>query len=357
MTLTARILFEGVITAILLGLPIPTAAQQIPALAALAATLTTSNPELAGRRVALMQERTILHDKINGLNAKCAAVAKGSALAASCLKNQAELLSALNSHIRQSNNFNAAAQAAIVASTSPALVPTSSPANVKFCAAKLKVSADERAIQQMNFGNDERSFEMFENVSKAQKTKFEGKALGALLDQGIEATKIAANSARSLNPWNVNTKINELRAMGLNNDMIFTGLRKLAATEDKPAMAEAYKDLVGLVQSAKEGYDTGKDMAKEPQNATLRLLLGVLKVAQGNPELGIAVTAADFGESFAYLGYMSVEVGDLAQVTDDKLVLLKSRIERLKADVVSLKAAKQDWTTTNAEQGEPDCHI
>ena len=124
-----------------------------------------------------------------------------------------------------------------------------------------------------------------------------------------------------------------------------------------PAMAAAYKDLVDLVQSAKEGYDTGKDMAKEPENATLRLLLGVLKVAQGNPELGIAVTAADFGESFAYLGYMSVKVGDLTQVTDDKLVLLKSRIERLKNDVVSLRKAKQDSTTTNAEQSEPDCHI
>ena len=145
--------------------------------------------------------------------------------------------------------------------------------------------------------------------------------------------------------------------MGLNNDAIFTGLRKLAATKDKPAMAEAYKDFVNLVQSAKEGYDTGKDMAKEPENATLRLLLGALKVAQGNPELGIAVTATDFGESFAYLGYMSVKAADLIQVTDDKLVLLKSRIERLKADVVSLKQAKQDWTTTNAERSRPDCHI
>ena len=243
MILTVRLPFIGVIAAILLGLVTPILAQQIPPLTALAATLAASNPELARRRAALMQERTILHDKINGLNAKCAAVVKGSALAASCQKNQAELLSALNSHIRQSNDFNAAvAQAATVASTSPAPVQTSSPADVRFCVAKLKVSADERAIQQMNFSNDERSFEMFENVSQAQKTKFEEKVLDALLDQGIEATKMAANSAKSLNPWNVNTKIGELRAIGLNNDAIFTGLRKLAATKDKPAMAEAYKE-------------------------------------------------------------------------------------------------------------------
>jgi hypothetical protein len=352
-----RISFVVVIAAMLLGLATPTLGQSIPALTTLPATVASSNPELVGRRVTLMQERATLHAKIDSLNGQCTAIVEGSVAAASCKRNQRLLLSALNSHVQQSNDFNAVAQAAIVASTSPAPVPAGSPANVKFCAAKLKVSADERAIQQMNFGNDERSFEMFENVSKAQKMKFEEKALGALLDQGIEATKMAAKSAKSLNPWNVNTKINELRVMGLNNDAIFTGLRKLAATKDKPAMAEAYKDLVGLVQSAKEGYDTGKDMAKEPQNATLRLLLGVLKVAQGNPELGIAVTAADFVESFAYLGYMSVKVGDLTQVTDDKLALLKSRIERLKNDVVSLRKAKQDWTTTNAEQSEPDCHI
>ena len=340
-----------------MGLVTPVAAQDIPALSVLSSTVTAANPELASRRATLAQQRAALHGKVNSLNAQCASVVNGSAVATACLKTQAELFAQLSTHIQESKDFNAAAQAATVAFTSPAPVSAGSPVSVKFCAAKLKVSADERAIQQMNFGNDERSFEMFENVSKAQKMKFEEKVLGALLDQGIEATKMAANSAKSLNPWNVNTKINELRAVGLNNDTIFTGLRKLAAAKDKPAMAAAYKDLVDLVQSAKEGYDTGKDMAKEPENATLRLLLGVLKVAQGNPELGIAVTAADFGESFAYLGYMSVKVGDLTRLTDDKLVLLKSRIERLSNDVVSLRKAKQDWTTTNAEQSEPDCHI
>ena len=189
MTMTARVSFIGGIAAILLGVATPTWAQQIPALTALPATLATSNPALASRRAALMQERTILHDEIDGLNAKCAAVAKGSAAATTCLKTQAELLAQLNTHIQESKDFNTAAQKATVVSTGPAPVPAGSPANMKFCAAKLKVSADERAIQQMNFGNDERSFEIFENVSKAQKLRFEEKALGALLDQGMEQRK------------------------------------------------------------------------------------------------------------------------------------------------------------------------
>lgn len=227
---------------------------------------------------------------------------------------------------------------------------------VKFCATQLRVAADQRAIEQMNFGNDARSFEMFADVSATQKAKFQEKALDALLDQGLKATTIAAESASSLNPYNVNTTINKLRAKGFNNDAIFAGLRKIAATKGKPAMAEAYKDFVDIVQKAKEGYDTGKEMAEESQNANLRLLLGVLKVAQGNPEAGLAVTAADFGESFFYLGYISAQVGDLTQVTDDKLVLLKGRIDRLKQDVSALNAAKQDWATTSQKPGEPDCH-
>jgi hypothetical protein len=228
-------------------------------------------------------------------------------------------------------------------------------AAANYCAAKLKVGADERAIQQMNFGNETRSFEMFADVSAEQKAKFQKKVLDALLDQGLEVTKMAADSAKSLNPYNVNATIKRLRAEGLNNDAIFAGLRKIAATKDKPAMAAAYKSFVDLVKNEKEGYDAGKDMAEDSQDANLRLLLGVLKVAQGDSEVGLVVTGADFGVSFAYLGYISGQVDDLTQVTDSKLLQLNSLIDRLKQDVSALNAAKQDWAGANDHPGEPDC--
>lgn len=125
MKTTARTSLHSAIAAILLGLATPALAQQqIPALA------ITSNPEFAGRRAALMQERTILHDKVDGLNAKCAAVAKGSALAASCLKNRAELVSMLNSHIQSSKDFNTAVQAA---TTTSKCAPVTDPKIVDAC--------------------------------------------------------------------------------------------------------------------------------------------------------------------------------------------------------------------------------
>jgi hypothetical protein len=92
---------------LLLGLAAPVAAQQIPALAA------ASDPGLVARREALMQERAMLHSKIDSLNARCGAVEEGSAVAVSCENDQVVLLSALAAHIRQSNDYNAAAQALI----------------------------------------------------------------------------------------------------------------------------------------------------------------------------------------------------------------------------------------------------
>lgn len=236
-------------------------------------------------------------------------------------------------------------------------VASQAPADA-FCKAKLLVAADQRAIAQMNFGNDAQSFEMFDSVAREQKAKFEEKVLNALLDQAAEATTIAAASAKSLNPFNVNTAIETLRKNGLNSDPVFAALRAIAGTKDKPAKAEAYKLLLSAVKGAKEGYDTLKDIKEDQKNLKLRLLVGALKVAQGNPELGLAVTAAEFGESLAYLGYVSAKVDDLNQVTDDKLVALKSRIARLKGDMAALQAAKSRWaaTNTNADRKEPVCN-
>jgi len=84
--------------------------QQIPALVVLQPDLLASNPGLATRRAVLVQERSTLHGKINSLNGRCAAVEAGSAADVACQRQQGELLIALNSHIQESNDFNASVQ-------------------------------------------------------------------------------------------------------------------------------------------------------------------------------------------------------------------------------------------------------
>jgi hypothetical protein len=106
---------------LLLAVAAPVSAQEIPALTNLPAAVSASNHDLAGRRAALMHERDMLHGNIVSMNARCGAVEEGSAAEASCQKDQAELASALNAHIRESKDFNAVVHAAIMASKGPTL--------------------------------------------------------------------------------------------------------------------------------------------------------------------------------------------------------------------------------------------
>lgn len=93
----------------------PAMAQQIPGLVDLPAAAAGSNPGLAARRAALLQERAALHEKIDSMNSRCGTVEEGSAAEKACDVDQAALTNSLNAHIQQSNDFNAAAQAAILA--------------------------------------------------------------------------------------------------------------------------------------------------------------------------------------------------------------------------------------------------
>jgi hypothetical protein len=101
------------VVAVLPGLAVIASAQEIPALTDLPASVAAANPDLVSRRALLAQERVTLHGRIDNLNAQCAAVKEGSTAEASCKRDQVALLSALDSHIQQSKDFDAAAHAAI----------------------------------------------------------------------------------------------------------------------------------------------------------------------------------------------------------------------------------------------------
>jgi hypothetical protein len=108
-------------------------------------------------------------------------------------------------------------------------------------------------------------------------------------------------------------------------------------------MAAAYRDLVDQVNSVREAQNTESDMADDPGNANLRLLAGALKVMQGHSELGIIVTGAEFGESMAYVWYLSGEVNDLQATSDEKLIRLATLSKRLEQHVTERNAARSAW--------------
>jgi hypothetical protein len=229
-------------------------------------------------------------------------------------------------------------------------------AAAQFCSAKRTLGADQNAIRQLGFSLDTERFEMFAEVSREQKAELQNRVLDALLDYGFEATAVIANSAKSLNPWNVNNAVRMLEEKGFKNAMVNAALRRIALQKDKPAIVAAYRDFVDAAKAAKEGWNTGTAMSKDSQNAALRLLVGALKVMQGNSDLGLAVTAAELGESLAYLLYMNGRVNELTKSSDEKLQRLTALSKRLQGHVGDVRTQRTEWRRAmGISRGEPTC--
>jgi hypothetical protein len=225
----------------------------------------------------------------------------------------------------------------------------------QYCGTKKKVAADQEAIRDLGFAVDVERYEMFGKVADDQRAELKRRIFTAMFDQGLAGTGKLLDSAKSLNPWNVNKAAQLLEEKGLGNAQLIAALRDVARVRGKPEMAEAYHHFEQLAKSAVEGYNTGRGMAQEPDTAKLQLLAGALKTMQGNYELGLVITGLEFGESIAYLSYVSGQVNDLAQETDDKLAKLAHLGERLRGDVNDLVHSRQSWQAETDIPIPPSC--
>jgi hypothetical protein len=241
-------------TAVLLGLAAPAVAQLIPALTALPATLAASNPDLVGRRAALMQERATLHGKIDSLNAQCGAVEVGSAAEASCNSDQAALLSALTSHIQQSNAFNAAAQAA-------ATNLASDPNAARLSAAQLRlvdgrIANLQKVIALLGDSNQEWARER-ERVLDARREDIRGLSWEGvnLLSLGLaEWTKIVAQS--HLSDMHMNALWEALKQPLTILPSEEERLNRIIATTEDPALTKAILGYTAALHRLREAQKT-----------------------------------------------------------------------------------------------------
>lgn len=223
------------------------------------------------------------------------------------------------------------------------------------CSAKLKIAADQEAIRLMNFKADTESFDRFEAIAQEQKEDLTNKLLSTVLDHGIEVAGKLANEVKSLNLDNVHSKIEKLKFIKLNkNQRVIDAMYEIAQSIDKRKRAKAYSRFIKELKTAKTIYSTGTGMAKDEENASLRFLLGALKIAQRNPEFGLLVTTVDVGENLAYLAYLPGQIDDLSKLTDDRMEILNERIKQMKQDMNTFKTAKKNWQASGMS-GEPNC--
>lgn len=238
----------------------------------------------------------------------------------------------------------------------PVCEPNPRPASAdEFCKMKGLSDADIAAIKAIDFRADIESYQEFEKLSTKEKASFENKAFMAALDQGLEAAEKGVDAAKSLNPWSVNTAIKDFKARGFDDPTLFAAMRKVAAATGKPQKAEAYKAFVKLAKAGYEGYKTGKDMREEPDNARLRFLLGTLKVMQNNPELGLAVTTAEFAESYAWLYWLDRLQSERMDITETKLKQLAALSANLKTHMDAMKTARDQYREDTGASDDPSC--
>jgi hypothetical protein len=93
-------------------------AQTIPPLDDLSAAFVKAHGDIAARRTHLQAERDVLRARNQAFNAACKAVEEGSAQEAKCLSDRAALDAAVNAHIRETKQYNGAAETAVVTDAS-----------------------------------------------------------------------------------------------------------------------------------------------------------------------------------------------------------------------------------------------
>jgi hypothetical protein len=222
---------------------------------------------------------------------------------------------------------------------------------VAFCNQKRLVAADQNAIRVLNVALDADRFEMYTSVAKDQKQQLENLLFDAMLDQGLAAAGMALKSAKSLNPYNVNKAADDLVKNGFGHPDIIAALRKIASIKDKPAKAAAYREWEIRIKAARNGWRTAQGVAKDTANANLRMMVGALKLMQGNPQAALLINGLQAGESLLYLLYLNAQVDDLAASSDDRLAQLVTLSSRLKSHVETLVAEKKAWQKTTGYTG------
>ena len=174
---------------------------------------------------------------------------------------------------------------------------------------------------------------------------------------------------RLLNQGKYTAAVNALIARGLNNKAVISGMQYLSRVNGKPEMAEGYELLKREIDAAYTGYETGKEMKDEPEYSAsslahgavaltannLDLLLSAAKIADGQYEYGLAVTAEEFGESGAYYLFLTNNVNALTDMTETQLKRLDEIRARLEKHVKALNTQKAKWQKRTGNTGEPVC--
>jgi hypothetical protein len=243
--------------------------------------------------------------------------------------------------------------------TAPPVSPAGAAA--AFCTAKAQKDLDQLAIRSLGFGINAGRFDEWKGEATNLRNEFVLQAVDALFDALF--IDPAVDYAKSLNPWDVNTRAKALRAglnkVGLEPGMVETAMRAVAFIKNKPAMAPAAKQAVSeavnrlmeAIKKAKFDVETSKKGEGDDTPAAVGALIFAGKIALNNPWAGLTITGAEMAKTATMAYALNLNVDRLSQLNDvemKQLVLYKTRLDR---DLATLKLASDQL----AGGAEPVC--
>lgn len=219
-----------------------------------------------------------------------------------------------------------------------------------YCQAEVKAKSERAAIKQLGLDADTDRFEMFAKLGEDQKKKITHAALSLVIDASLASASAAADSAKSLNPYNVNRAVAALERRGVAYEPFVKSLRAVAAQKDKPEKARKFKEFVEIVEKAKLGREEKAKAKEEPDDGFWHGLIAGIGIAGDTRLVAATVSVGDTIESLSYLWYASGQEEELRKSNDAKLAQLATLTKRLRDDVDSMKNAKFEW---QIETGHP----
>ena len=197
---------------------------------------------------------------------------------------------------------------------------------------RTSIDLDMGAIQNLRLSTRAEDIEEWTKLSEESQAELKGKALDALISNGIDAAKAATKPIASLNPWSANKKISELHAVGINIAPLDKAIRAVASVKGKPEMADAIRDLLDAIADARDEYSKEQDSteAKTEQdllNVQLNTVGSLLTDYLENPELKILFSEIDVTTAAIYNNVThriaAGRIDQLTSLTEQELSSLK----------------------------------
>jgi hypothetical protein len=308
------------------------AAEDIPALREIPATVAAAHPELTQQRTTLLQDRGVLRTRTQMHNGECRNVESGTPEDTRCSSALATLTTDVERHIQASSRFNKV----VVLQTG-------------IDDTRARIKDDQNQLQRLGIPVVADAFETWAALGEGQKRALEESTIMSAISLGVNFLKEGSRTVKSLNPPKANALIKQLTEAGVTDPFLERGIREVAMTSGKPEMAKNVEAVAERIEKLRKGYAVGQVAATEGSSARetqLKALAAVLGTFLESPGARVAEASSEFFVTYYYAekarGVIEPDLKRIIELPDQQLENVKRLSSKMRKDVEHLNQLKQN---------------